>query len=170
MITGVLIKTDDGFDLFIDKDPMIEIPSGRYPWDITKQRLSFKNCENVFVGYDLDELVEENFKTTSFGTTNKWVAHETFRKGFRKALELMGDKKFTEEDMLKAFEKGALFGSTKTGNTHYFDEMIKKLKSRVRVKLSTTCDGVQTGLCSDLCDCNLIINRDKDGCLILERL
>jgi hypothetical protein len=40
------------------------------------------------------------------------------------------DKKYTEEDMLKAFEKGALYGSTKNGNTHYFDEIIKSLKKQ----------------------------------------
>jgi len=39
-------------------------------------------------------------------------------------------KKYTEEDMLKAFEKGALYGSTKNGNIHYFDEVINSLNKQ----------------------------------------
>jgi hypothetical protein len=39
-------------------------------------------------------------------------------------------KKYTEEDMLKAFEKGALYGTTKNGNTHYFDEIINSLNKQ----------------------------------------
>ena len=37
---------------------------------------------------------------------------------------------YTEEDMLKSFEKGALYGSTKNGNTHYFDEVINSLNKQ----------------------------------------
>ncbi len=37
--------------------------------------------------------------------------------------------KYTEEDMLKAFEKGALYGTTKNGNTHYFNEVINSIKN-----------------------------------------
>lgn len=40
------------------------------------------------------------------------------------------ENKYTEEDMLKAFEKGALYGSTKNGNTHYFDEVINSLNKK----------------------------------------
>lgn len=40
------------------------------------------------------------------------------------------DKKYKEEDILKAFEKGALYGSTKNGNTHYFDEVINSLNKK----------------------------------------
>ena len=50
--------------------------------------------------------------------------------GYEKCQEDMADKKYTEEDMLKAFEKGALYGSTKNGNIHYFDEIIKSLNKQ----------------------------------------
>ena len=36
-----------------------------------------------------------------------------YKKGYTQCQEDMADKKYTEEDMLKAFEKGALYGSTK---------------------------------------------------------
>ena len=105
-----LIKEKDGrFHLWLNigtkdadhiasNEPLV----GEWGRDLLKYKLSLKNCQAIERGYDLDELVEENFKTTSFGTTNKWVAYETFRKGFQKALELMGDKKFTEKDVKMA--------------------------------------------------------------------
>jgi hypothetical protein len=40
------------------------------------------------------------------------------------------DKKYTEEDMLKAFEKGVLYGTTQNGNTHYFNEVINSLNKQ----------------------------------------
>lgn len=39
-------------------------------------------------------------------------------------------KRYTEEDMLKAFEKGALYGTTQNGNTHYFNEVINSLNKQ----------------------------------------
>ena len=53
-----------------------------------------------------------------------------FVEGYTQCQEDMADKKYTEEDMLKAFEKGALYGSTKNGNTHYFDEVINSLNKQ----------------------------------------
>lgn len=47
--------------------------------------------------------------------------------------------KYTEEDMLHAFEKGAFFGTTKTGNTHYFEEIIQSL-SQPKVPIGFECE------------------------------
>ena len=61
----------------------------------------------------------------------KWAMYKKgYIKGYTQCQEDMADKKYTEEDMLKAFEKGALYGSTKNGNTHYFDEVIKSLNKQ----------------------------------------
>ena len=57
-------------------------------------------------------------------------AIQAVKDGYTQCQEDMADKKYTEEDMLKAFEKGALYGSTKNGNTHYFDEVINSLNKQ----------------------------------------
>jgi hypothetical protein len=53
-----------------------------------------------------------------------------YGKGYTQCQEDMADKKYTEEDMLKAFEKGALYGTTQNGNTHYFNEVINSLNKQ----------------------------------------
>lgn len=66
-----------------------------------KQKLSLKNCQAIERGYDLDELAE-NIKTE-----DGFAHRQSFKAGFQKALELMGDKKFSEEDIRKAMESMA---------------------------------------------------------------
>ena len=64
---------------------------------------------------------------------NEYCKHDiisAYNNGYTQCQEDRAEKKYTEEDMLKAFEKGALYGSTKNGNTHYFDEMINSLNKQ----------------------------------------
>jgi hypothetical protein len=74
-------------------------------------------------------------------------------------LELKKQKKYSEEDMLKAYEKGASFGTTKLGNTHYFDELIQSLQQ-------TECD-VWIVMSSNS---DYVAIHDDNGCLILKRI
>jgi len=69
----------------------------------------------------------------------EWIfASDKYKQMFVNAMEEyatqcqedMADKKYTEEDMLKAFEKGALYGTTQNGNTHYFNEVINSLNKQ----------------------------------------
>jgi hypothetical protein len=60
--------------------------------------LSRKNCQSIERGYDLDELIDLELPLD--GTTGNISQRRGFKKGFEKALELMGDKKFTEKDMV----------------------------------------------------------------------
>jgi hypothetical protein len=65
-------------------------------------KLSLKNCEAIVNGYDLDDLARDC-------ETNPTYAHEQgFIKGFQKALEILGDKKFSEEDIKKAYYIGKI--------------------------------------------------------------
>lgn len=56
--------------------------------------------------------------------------YDKLTEAYNKCQEDIVNRKYTEEDMLKAFEKGALYGSTKNGNTHYFDEVISSLNKK----------------------------------------
>ena len=99
-----LIKTIDGYELFTQGflkgstnhkliDSLnIEEGSIRY-------KLSLKNCQAIERGYDLDELfnkVDESIDYHEFDFTS-------FRLGIETILELMGDKKFSEEQLREAF-------------------------------------------------------------------
>ena len=68
-------------------------------------RLSIKNCQSIERGYDLDELAKNLYKESlNYHLQNESDYTFGVIDGFQKALELMGDKKFSEEDVLKAIE------------------------------------------------------------------
>ena len=67
-------------------------------------KLSLKNCQAIERGYDLDELVMEKCNNPDLSWENDY-ARENFKAGFQKALELMGDKKFSDEDVKNIFAK-----------------------------------------------------------------
>lgn len=60
-------------------------------------KLSLPNCQAIALGYDLDELAE------SF-TEHSWDgdSHNIFKAGFQKALDILGDRQFTKEDLEKS--------------------------------------------------------------------
>lgn len=81
-------------------------------------KLSLKNCEAITNGFDLEDLSEKcsdefadvfdyndghgNIKRYS----NTEIIQKVYISGFQKALEIIGDKKFSEEDVMKAFVRG----------------------------------------------------------------
>jgi hypothetical protein len=84
-------------------------------------KLSIKNCQAIENGYDLDELAKEHLGNPTEEELNKassfvYALYKSnlleFKKGFQKALEILGDKKFSLEQMLVAYNtnrSGTLF-------------------------------------------------------------
>ena len=69
------------------------------------RKLSVKNCEAVANGYDLDKLAEKEYFDGCDNTDrSSEIYRRIFKEGFQKALEILGDKKFSEEDILKTIE------------------------------------------------------------------
>lgn len=66
--------------------------------------LSLKNCQAIERGYDVYELAKENYHKFWSIIDESGLINHTFGyvEGFQKALELMGDKKFSEDDMKEA--------------------------------------------------------------------
>lgn len=174
-----LIKKGDVF--FLDEISMgglrtiansIEKPDGLL------HHLSLKNCKVIENGYDLDELAGEHAERVSEETlaSSYNELFDAYEAGFQKALELIGDKKFSEEQVLNAFYAGWI-SKDKT-----YPEAQKSykgyLKRRVTQQtewdvevveecLDPTCDGVnRKGECITTGKPKL----DADGCLILKRL
>lgn len=97
-----LIKQELGYILFDEKG----IPIGHTPNVLnnnTFSKLSLKNCQAIERGYDLEELANKEY-LDGYDTTN--LCRLAFKDGFQKALEILGDKKYSEEDMIRVFDLG----------------------------------------------------------------
>jgi hypothetical protein len=85
-------------------------------------KLNLENCKTVARGYDLDEdaleeMAEDMLRSKDWDNDITLPFNGGYIKGviegFKKAVELMGDKKFTEDDLDNAFECGyEMFDST----------------------------------------------------------
>ena len=143
-------------------------------------KLSIKNCEAIANGYDLDELGRDLWKKS----LNYHLQHEldyTFGvvDGFQKALEILGDKKFSEEDVKRAMDVTLNYETKRDAES--YQEKIDFLKSLqqtewdVEILMGTNyrdIDCVNEGnlVASKIVKDNEAPMLDKDGCLILKRI
>jgi len=176
---GKLYKENDGYSLFVD-GKIFGDTKGHYLSSITNT-LSLKNCQSIEHGYDLDKLISESDTSHLARWTSdshELMFDEGFKIGFQKALELMGDKKFSEEDIKKVVEisrQGSLqenhngYGVS-TGSIFVLDnlsanDIIQTLQQTEwdvevmmeKIDLSFGCYKIQTKF-------------DEEGCLILKRI
>ena len=145
------------------------------------KRLSMEKCQEIERGYNLDELASQKYLIENTGTmfmpntheVNNVFRQEGFKAGFQKALELMGDKKFSAEDMLN-------FGGFCCNNIDCFndvDDLFKKYQPQkstewnVEIEMrSKNIDELRESNEGFLNNSNLYIPKlDSDGCLILKR-
>lgn len=103
---GKLYKESEGYYLSVS-NKTIGTTRPLLNFDIIEYKLSLKNCQAVERGYDLDELAYHNSLSYTWLETDERdktlmskYGVEGFKAGFQKALELMGDKKFSVEDVI----------------------------------------------------------------------
>jgi hypothetical protein len=163
---GKLVKRSNGrFDLYKieDVDQLNTIASS---FDNPKGKLSLKNCQAIELGYDLDELVKEDFFRGKYQYHLANNHLEFFKAGFQKALEILGDKKFSENNIDEAFDTGyEMLDSPKKYNDTLkdFKESLEQTEWDVEIVCLHTGDPehtTNTGL----------PKLDENGCLILKRL
>jgi hypothetical protein len=137
-------------------------------------KLTLKNCEAIEKGYDLDELVENYTKRADelsklFGVTILGSNNSTsYRYGFQKALEILGDKKFSEEDLRKAFNCNHLSSTEKEEHWKTFPQSLQRNEWDVEIVMGhkrLNSDGFEIGF-TDISSPKL----DADGCLIVKRI
>jgi hypothetical protein len=159
-----LIKTGVNYLLEDDKGVVITSTS------INKEglSLSLKNCQVVERGYDLDELAELSLRRIDGEPVNDFF-QQIFKLGFRKALEILGDKKFSEEDIVNAFEAGRHRGHD---NVNYLDTGSKTcseyLSSLQQNEWEVEIEMEWVKSSSALGNPHQIPKLDSDGCLILK--
>ena len=155
---GKLIKTGDQFLLRNKEDEVIAITSGT----MEGRMLSLKNCQAIENGYDLDELALDYYKLV-FGNT------KSYKDGFQKAIELLGDKKFGEEDVKKAIEFGMKsYHSWKVRNEDEFIQSLQQTEFDVEIVIQEDYLTWKKSDIEKLSDC-LVPKLDNNGCLILKR-
>ena len=155
---GKLIKTDVNFLLEDDKGVVIASTS------LNKEGLSLsqKNCQAIERGYDLDELA---MGYDLYENINFVGQMRAYKAGFQKALELMGDKKFSEEQLRESF--------LHVQNDPTFDVFKQSLQQTewdvdiLEECLDKNCDGInKKGECITTGKPKL----DSNNCLILKKL
>lgn len=149
--------------------------------DLTS-KLSIKNCQAIERGWDLDELVEQEF--SKFDQEVRIIyrrqLQESLANMFKKALEILGDKKFSEEDMSKAWSEGyhRKVDELNGNGLRYFDKFIQLLQPtewEVEIIMKNSRTGKVINSESDLswnedglCD-EAVPLLDENGCLILKK-
>ena len=156
-----LVKHVSGYILY-DED---NITIGAEPNVLSSSifsKLSLKNCQAIERGYDLDELANREYLD---GYDNTDLCRITFKDGFQKALELMGDKKFSEEDVISMIEK-----SRETGLTAQYLFLTKQQTEwEVEVEMETVLYSANMPKEGESRP-PLRPKLDADGCLILKRI
>ena len=95
-MTEKLVKTGNDYILYSKDKTVLGITSGT----MEGRMLSLKNCQAIERGYDLDELADEHCNKLYHEGNINWDRYRVhFKLGFQKAIEILGDKKFSENDM-----------------------------------------------------------------------
>jgi hypothetical protein len=176
---GKLVKRSNSrFDLYTIED-INQINTIASSFDNPKGKLSIKNCQVIESGYDLDELAEKN---TSDCDASGCYPEDVFKKGFQKALEILGDKKFSISEVVELCKILMSNPFEKCGKTYQelIDNYIQSLQQTewdVEIELicphpsDTYVCGMQYGCDGDGCNHpEQIPYLDSDGCLILKRI
>ena len=148
------------------------------PTHFAESKLSLKNCQAIENGYDLDELAEDfirdvfDDKNIEIDLSNGIVI--SFIKGFQKALEILGDKKFSEEALYDPIMLGVAYEDTGIQGINNFSELKelavrRNIKTEWEVIIEMEVINHGTGEDGKLIE-TVEPKLDQNGCLILKRL
>ena len=156
---GKLIKRDNDFYSLIVDGLVMATSNGM----IVDYKLSLKNCQSIANGYDLDELALEGVKNFIEDHIDRPIARMNFKKGFQKALELLGDKKFSEYDIRKAYNTNHYSAEDKEENWSTFFKQLQPKEWDVEIVMIYGFDDINDPKPFS------IPKLDSDGFLILKR-
>jgi hypothetical protein len=163
-----LVKKQEGWYNLYQND----IGIGSTHTELQGYKLSLANCQAIERGYDLDQemckLVDKKAEQNNTVDLNAYA--QGCLDAFQKALELMGDKKFSEDDMKAAYGKGFLKQSIKS-----FNSLIQSLQqtewdveivmSKQEYTWTPPGEGFEDQAYRDWRE---VPKLDADGCLILK--
>jgi len=178
---GKLIKTPTQYILGVDEQEVQRFDAAldtMYGWVVADEhgsdiaKLSPENCKAVELGIDLISVREEWIKNQTSDWDKEDLALylplvesevETYMEGFQKALEVLGDKKFTENDLVGAYLIGC---DKRTTHPYHIKENLASLQKtewEVEIVMEPALKNCEEG------ETNYFIPAtDKNGCLILK--
>ena len=157
---GKVFKTGNDYLLKDINGETLAITSGT----MEGRMLSPKNCQSIERGYDLVDIKKKIFN--GFDGCPDSFTLAAVERTIEVMIELMGDKKFSEDDVISIIEK-----SRKTGLTiQYLSLANQQTEWDVEIVeecLDKNCDGInKKGVCITTGKPKL----DEEGCLILKKL
>ena len=147
-------------------------------YDGYMKKLSLKNCQAIENGYDLDELAREacNITDPLRLDSQKYKQDPYFKigfiKGFQKAIEILGDKKYTETELYHAFLINSAGNNTTLRN--FFEQTVLPMFKDNAWNVEICCYIGNGDKESDSFKDPIVTNTgipklDANGCLILKR-
>lgn len=150
---GKLIK--DKNDYFLDLENKIG-------------QLSLKNCQAIENGYDLDDKISKHLEKNDIEASAKRV--QVIKELI---FEILGDKKFSEKDVINAFHVGRLYQG-REGDTTIENYLQSLQQTEWDVIVEMECPQCKEwgyiSECRNNCNQKFLQPKlDADGCLILKR-
>ena len=134
-------------------------------------KLSIKNCEEIQRGYDLDDLAKIEYPICEVWNDEEALIRElAFKKGFQKALEILGDKKFSEDDLRLAMHFGKFGEANSQTTTIGFIKSLQQTEWDVEICCYIGNGDKESDSFKDPLVTNTGIPKLDDGCLILRRI
>jgi hypothetical protein len=139
-------------------------------------KLSIKNCEEIQRGYDLDELALTHADLKLIDDDERYYQghkcdkHDSFIEGFQKALEILGDKKFSEDDLRLAMHFGKFGEANSQTTTIGFIKSLQQTEWDVEICCYIGNGDKESDSFKDPLVTNTGIPKLDDGCLILRRI
>lgn len=152
-----------------------------------KYLLSLKNCQAIENGYDLDEMVSKYTKPMNKSELVEQSISKHFINGAKAILEILGDKKFSESDMIHAYIEGTNDGAQFESMMDYdhsdnseaqnfseqaeqdFRKLLQKNEWEVEIVMEQYVKYVPKFLATVYPTGGVRPKLDKNGCLILKR-
>jgi hypothetical protein len=165
-----LVKREDHYGLYNEDGHKIASTL-----DGCNSKLSIKNCEAIANGYDIKQLIKER----DFKGFFSFIFNAGFREGIESILEILGDKKFSEDDMKKYRLQTKLEVLTKYSERIGLDaegeieETLEQLKSLQQTEWDVEVVMFTSDDLKSVEDDWVKLNKpqlDADGCLILKRI
>jgi hypothetical protein len=168
-----LIKENNFYKLIQDNTILVKI-SINESIDIHYSfgKLSLSNCKAIELGYDLENMADFYGAKAKGSVDFKLGVNQGFEEGFQKALSILGDKKFSDKDLLHIWNYSNLYYQ---GEKEYtFLNAIQSLQQTewdVEIEMrSKNIDELRESNEGFLNNTNLYIPKlDEDGCIILKR-
>ena len=162
-----LVKRQDRWDLYSEDSSKIA-SSAPNPMG----KLSIKNCEAIENGYDVFKLAYDSSKEFLIESTHSPSFTFGYEQGFQKALEILGDKKFTLEEMMNCWNKALKFQDHKETLGEHIQSLQQTefdVEIEMENSLSNGYKNQPDNIIGFIAEYKSVPKLDSEGCLILKR-